>query len=42
MTHNKTTWSSGTTLNTVPVHATVWLFGSGIIDLIGIARIKKA
>lgn len=29
-------------LNTVPVPAAAWLFGSGLISLIGIARRKKA
>ena len=29
-------------LNAVPIPAAVWLFGSGLIGLIGIARRKKA
>lgn len=31
-----------TRLATIPVPAAVWLFGSGLLGLIGIARIKKA
>ena len=30
------------TVNPVPIPAAVWLFGSGLIGLIGIARRKKA
>ena len=30
------------TAGTAPVHAAVWLFGSGLIGLIGVARRKKA
>lgn len=30
------------TLNSVPVPASVWLFGSGLLGLVGIARRKKA
>ena len=41
------TWGSGATadsykLNVVPIPAAVWLFGSGLLGLIGIARRKKA
>lgn len=35
-----TTTTPGATLNAVPVPAAVWLFGSGLIGLIGIARRK--
>lgn len=31
-----------TTLNAVPVPAAVWLFGSGLLGLVGVARRKKA
>jgi len=34
-------WSSST-VSAVPVPAAVWLFGSGLLGLIGIARRKKA
>jgi hypothetical protein len=34
------TWTS-TTLTPVPVPAAVWLFGSGLLGLVGIARRKK-
>jgi hypothetical protein len=37
-----TTSTSGATLNVIPVPAAVWLFGSGLLGLIGIARRKKA
>lgn len=37
-----TTATLGATINAVPVPAAVWLFGSGLIGLIGIARRKKA
>lgn len=38
------TWSSdsGIFLGAVPVPAAVWLFGSGLIGLVGVARRKKA
>jgi hypothetical protein len=36
-----TTTTAGAVINAVPVPATVWLFGSGLIGLIGIARRKK-
>ena len=32
----------GDSLNAVPVPAAVWLFGSGLIGLVGVARRKKA
>ena len=32
----------GATLNPVPVPAAVWLFGSGLIGLVGVARRKAA
>jgi len=32
----------GAPLTTVPVPAAVWLFGSGLLGLIGVARRKKA
>ena len=31
-----------TSVSTVPVPAAVWLFGSGLLGLVGIARRKKA
>jgi len=34
--------TSGAVINAVPVPAAVWLFGSGLIGLIGIARRKSA
>ena len=41
-----TAWATGSSasivLETVPIPAAVWLFGSGIIGLIGLARRKKA
>ncbi len=37
-----TTTTPGATLNAVPVPAAAWLFGSGLIGLIGVARRKKA
>ena len=30
-----------TAINTVPVPAAIWLFGSGLLGLIGISRRKK-
>jgi len=30
------------TISTVPVPAAAWLFGSGLIGLLGVARQKKA
>lgn len=32
----------GVSINSVPIPATLWLFGSGLIGLIGVARSKKA
>ena len=36
------TWNSTVTLSPVPVPAAVWLFGSGLIGLAGVARRKAA
>lgn len=36
------TWAVWSSVNPVPVPAAIWLFGSGLIGLIGIARRKKA
>lgn len=35
-------FTSGTPVNTVPLPAAVWLFGSGFVGLIGISRKKKS
>jgi len=37
-----TTTTAGAVINAVPVPATVWLFGSGLIGLIGFARRKNS
>jgi hypothetical protein len=34
--------SASTSLNPIPLPAAVWLFGSGLIGLVGVARRKKA
>jgi len=35
-------WRTSAELTTVPVPAAVWLFGSGLLGLVGIARRKRA
>ncbi len=41
-----TFWAEGSSasiaLETIPIPAAVWLFGSGLLGLVGIARLKKA
>ncbi|MFC1773858.1 VPLPA-CTERM sorting domain-containing protein [Pseudomonadota bacterium] len=38
----KKTLLSGVVASAVPVPASIWLFGSGLLGLIGIAKRKKA
>jgi hypothetical protein len=38
----RTDFAAGFTLSTVPVPPALWLFGSGLLGLIGVARRKKA
>ncbi|MCG6936815.1 MAG: VPLPA-CTERM sorting domain-containing protein [Gammaproteobacteria bacterium] len=40
--NNKSAWEGADTVTTVPVPAAVWLFGSGLIGLVGVARRKNA
>ncbi len=35
-------WVDNVNVPAVPIPAAIWLFGSGLIGLIGIARLKKA
>lgn len=37
-----TTTTAGATINAVPIPAAIWLFGSGLIGLVGVARRKKS
>jgi len=40
--HNFISGSISPVVSTVPIPAAVWLFGSGLLGLVGVARRKKA
>ena len=40
--YDNITWQQTSSINPIPVPAAVWLFGSGLIGLVGVARRRKA